>query len=109
MKLRYLYILISFLISSNLSTDDVYDTSWALVIGINNYEFIEDLPYSVDDAIAIKNMLINHYDFPRENVTVLLDGDADAYKIKKELGVFIFLSSISSQLTDLQESLRALN
>ena len=84
MKLRYLYILFSFLISSNLSTDDVYDTSWALVIGINNYEFIEDLPYSVDDAIAIKNMLINHYDFPRENVTVLLDGDADAYKIKKE-------------------------
>ena len=40
-------------------------------------------------------MLINHYDFPRENVTVLLDGDADAYKIKKEF------SKIKKQREDL--------
>ena len=57
MKLRYLYILVSFLISINVDTDDIYDNSWALIVGINNYQLIEDLSYSVDDAISIKNML----------------------------------------------------
>ena len=89
MKLRYLYILAGFLISTNIDIDDVYDDSWALIIGINNYDFIEDLNYSIDDASDIKNMLINDFDFPRENVVVLLDGDAGVYF------VFMTVQSIS--------------
>ena len=43
MKIRYLYILAGFLISMNVDTDDIYDNSWALIVGINNYELIEQV------------------------------------------------------------------
>ena len=68
-----------------ITTDDIYDNSWALIVGINDYENVQDLNYAVEDALAIKNLLINNYHFPRSNVRVLTDSEATQGKIKKEL------------------------
>ena len=72
-------------LSFAITTDEVYDNSWALIVGINNYENVQDLNYAVEDALAIKNLLINNYHFPRSNVRVLTDSEATQGKIKKEL------------------------
>jgi len=65
--------------------NDIYDKSWALVVGINDYNNIPNLNYAVEDALAIKNMLINEHGFPRKNVRYLIDKEATQSNIKKEL------------------------
>ena len=67
------------------TTDTVYDNNWALVVGINIYQNAPDLSYAVEDALAIKNMLINQYGFPRKNVFYLADDDATQQNIKKQM------------------------
>ena len=58
------------LFSQNLS----YNNSWALIVGIDDYqnENIDDLNYAVKDAESIREMLIDYYDFPPENITTCL-------------------------------------
>ena len=55
------------------------------MVGINDYENVPKLNYAVEDALAIKNMFINQYGFPRANVRYLIDKDATQSNIKKEL------------------------
>ena len=83
--LPYLLYFISWGLSLNLSNSDIYDDSWALIVGINNYEHVRELNYAVEDALAMKNMLINDYGFARKNVRVLTNGEATGSNIKKEL------------------------
>ncbi|MDP6935949.1 MAG: caspase family protein, partial [Candidatus Marinimicrobia bacterium] len=42
---------------------DIYSQSWALVIGINAYQNVEPLNYAVNDAVAVKEMLVEKYGF----------------------------------------------
>ena len=78
-------VFITFVFAIDLKTEDVYDNSWALIVGINDYENVRGLNYAVEDALAMKNMLINVYGFPRNNVRVLTNGGATGSNIKKEL------------------------
>ena len=55
-----------------ITTDDIYDNSWALIIGINNYESEHNLNYAFDDALSFANLLPNSFDFPKQNITILL-------------------------------------
>jgi len=71
--------------SLDLKNEDVYNNSWALIVGINDYENVRGLNYAVEDALAMKNMLINDYGFARKNVRVLTNGEATGSNIKKEL------------------------
>jgi len=48
---------------------DIYSESWALIIGINRYENVEPLTYAVDDAEAVRLMLMDNYGFKDENIT----------------------------------------
>ena len=83
-----MYKLLSILLIAHsfaITTDEIYDNSWALIVGINNYENVQDLNYAVEDALAIKNLLIYNYHFPRNNVRVLIDSQATHRKIRKEL------------------------
>ena len=52
---RLLPILL-FALSFSITTDDIYDNSWALIVGISDYEYVQDLNYAVEDALAIKNL-----------------------------------------------------
>ena len=43
----------------SLDRDDIYNDSWAVIIGIDKYDNISNLDYAVADAKAVKDMLIN--------------------------------------------------
>ncbi|WP_051235419.1 caspase family protein [Marinimicrobium agarilyticum] len=58
-----------------------YETSRALVIGINSYQRVAPLGYAVNDAKEIGETLINELGFDESNVTYLLDSEATRERI----------------------------
>ena len=87
---NYIYLVTFILICTKFvfSQNDIsYENSWAVIIGINNYknETITDLDYAVNDAQDIGEILIEYYDFPAENIVILLNEEATAFNIKKEI------------------------
>jgi len=54
-------VFITFVFAIDLKTGDVYDNSWALIIGINKYEKVQKLDFAADDAIAMKEILIDFF------------------------------------------------
>jgi len=50
-----------------------YENSYALVIGINNYVKAPPLGYAINDAEAVAEALKTQFDFPNDNITLLLD------------------------------------
>jgi formylglycine-generating enzyme required for sulfatase activity len=63
----------------------LYDDSWAVVVGINQYLQWPDLNYAVNDALAVKNKLLR-LGFLPENVTTLLNDQATKERIEQLLG-----------------------
>jgi hypothetical protein len=53
-----------------------YENSWALIIGINRYEYAPPLAYARNDAEAVAAVLKTTLGFPSSNVKLLLDDDA---------------------------------
>ena len=53
-----------------------YDEHFALIIGINKYDSLNDLEYAVNDAKSIKEVLIQKFSYKEENITLLLDKQA---------------------------------
>ena len=56
-----------FAYSLAVTTEDIYDNSYALLIGIDEYENVQPLNYAVKDAESIHDILVNTFDFPNEN------------------------------------------
>jgi hypothetical protein len=52
-----------------------YNNSWALIVGINTYPK-SPLSYARDDAEAIQKILIEKFNFPKENTLLLADDKA---------------------------------
>lgn len=71
-----------------------YDSSRALVIGINEYQNASPLGYAVNDAKEIKDILVGELGFESENVIYLTDNDATKSNILKS-----FLSFTSEDVT----------
>ena len=44
-----------------LTTDESFDNNWTLIIGINKYENVQKLDFAADDAIAMKEILIEPF------------------------------------------------
>lgn len=65
-----------------------YANSWALVIGVNDYQFTSPLGYARQDADAFAKVLTSRHGFPEENVSVLLDEDATRENILSEFHRF---------------------
>ena len=80
-----LLIILLFAYGLAVTTDNIYDNSWALIIGIDKYENVSNLDYAVDDAKSIKRLLIEQFNFPSDNITLLLNQKAKYTKIKKAL------------------------
>ncbi|MFW9881275.1 MAG: caspase family protein, partial [Candidatus Thorarchaeota archaeon] len=56
--------------------------AYAIVIGISNYPgSANDLNYCDDDALAVRNMLVNEYNFEPENIIYLEDSNATKNEI----------------------------
>ena len=58
-----------------------YQTSWALIVGVNQYQNAPPLNYACNDANAVGAILKEKFGFADENVTTLLDSDATRAKI----------------------------
>ena len=66
-----------------VTTEDIYDNSYALIIGINKYQNAQNLNYAVKDAESIQDILVNTFDFPEDNVTLLKNEEATKQNILK--------------------------
>ena len=66
-----------------ITTDDIYDNSWALIIGIDKYQNVQNLNYAVKDAESIQDILVNSFNFPEGNITLLKNEEANKDAILK--------------------------
>ena len=62
-----------------------YSDSWALLIGINEYQHEIPLHYAVADAERMQKLLTEKLDFPDENIEILLDSAATLQGIKRSM------------------------
>jgi len=62
---------------------NIYNESWALIIGINKYQNVDPLDYAVNDAVAVKEMLIDKYGFKEGNIRLIIDEEATKDNIIK--------------------------
>ena len=65
-----------------------YRESWALVIGINEYDNISPLEHATNDATVVSNVLKKRFGFPEENIIVLLNKHATKTAIIKSFMSF---------------------
>jgi peptidoglycan/xylan/chitin deacetylase (PgdA/CDA1 family)/tetratricopeptide (TPR) repeat protein len=63
-----------------------YRQSFAVIIGINEYQNWPKLRYAVNDANAIEQALVNRFGFKHENIRKLVDGEATRERIMQALG-----------------------
>lgn len=73
-----------------------YQTSWALIIGINDYAHASPLDFARNDAEGIAKLLEEKFRFPRANIKVLLDGSATGGAIRKAFLEFSSSSKVNS-------------
>ncbi len=64
----------------------LYAHSFALLIGINAYQHVTPLRYAVNDVTALRDLLVEHFGFPAENVVTLTDAEATKDGITRALG-----------------------
>ena len=67
-----------------VTTDDIYDNSYALIIGIDKYDSTP-LDYAVKDAESVANLLKENFNFSSKNITTLLNEEATLSNIKNSL------------------------
>ncbi len=70
--------------SGNL-VNTFYNTSWAVIIGINEYENLMPLRFAFQDAREIQNLLISNFGFPKKNIKLLIDKAATLKNIRDDL------------------------
>jgi len=63
-----------------------YHDSWAAVIGIDDYVNWQKLSYASRDAQAVKDLLIQKYNFKPDHIFMLLNGEATRQNILSLLG-----------------------
>ena len=67
-----------------VTTKDIYDNSWALIIGIDKYQNVKNLNYAVKDAESMQSMMVEYFDFPKDNVKILLNEEANYKNIRRQ-------------------------
>jgi len=63
-----------------------YRDSWAAIIGIDDYVNWQKLQYATHDARAVKDVLIQKYNFAPDHIFTLLNGEASRQNILSLLG-----------------------
>ena len=77
-------LILLFAYSLAITTDGIYDNSYALIVGINKYHNVRSLDYAVKDAEDIQNMLVGEFHFQQDNIVLLKDEEATKTRIKRE-------------------------
>ena len=68
-----------------VTIDDIYDNSYALIIGIDKYQNVSNLDYAVKDANSIATLLRDNFNFPSNNIKTLLNDEATFFNIRNSL------------------------
>ena len=68
-----------------ITIDDIYDNSYALIIGIDKYENVSKLDYAVKDAESVTILLRETFNFPSNNIKTLLNDEATFFNIRNSL------------------------
>jgi HEAT repeat protein len=68
---------------------ETYHNSWALVVGINEYENLTPLHYAKNDAQAVADLLKTEYGFKDEHVFLRVDSKATKDEIEQLIETFI--------------------
>jgi len=88
-----------------------YDRSWAVVVGINQYQHVDKLDYARADADAVSSSLLD-IGFPADRTVTLLDSEATRQNIQDVLSgdmanntspndrLFVFLAGHGQDYTD---------
>jgi len=63
-----LLLILLFTYGLAVTTDDIYDNSYALIIGIDKYENVSNLDYAVEDANSVASLLTDNFNFPSKNI-----------------------------------------
>ena len=66
------------------TTDEIYDNSYALIIGIDKYQNVRSLDYAVKDAEDIQSMLVDKFHFQQDNIVLLKNEEATKSSIIQE-------------------------
>jgi peptidoglycan/xylan/chitin deacetylase (PgdA/CDA1 family)/uncharacterized caspase-like protein len=69
-----------------LAAEPLYRESFAVIVGIDEYQHWPRLSYATRDALAVRDLLVGTYGFKPENLTVLLNGEATRERILAVLG-----------------------
>lgn len=64
--------------------NSTYSESRALIIGINEYQNVQNLEYALNDAKAMNEILVSEFEFKKENIKCLMDAEATRENILKE-------------------------
>ena len=81
---RILLSILLFAYGLAITTDDIYDNSYALIIGIDKYENVRSLDYAVKDAEDIQSMLVDKFNFQQDNIVLLKNEEATQASILQE-------------------------
>lgn len=68
--------------------EPTYTNSWALVVGINQYQYASPLNFACNDAEGFADLIRAKFDFPKDNVILLKDGAATREQILGEFLAF---------------------
>ncbi|HWC97749.1 MAG TPA: polysaccharide deacetylase family protein [Candidatus Sulfopaludibacter sp.] len=63
-----------------------YRESWAVIVGINDYQNWPKLRYAVNDANGVEEVLVSKFGFKKENIRKLTNGEATRQRIMEVLG-----------------------
>lgn len=67
----------------------VYNELWAVVVGVDKYQYWKQLNYAVKDAEKVAEVLTSKYGFRKNNIILLRDNEATLQGIKNALGAMI--------------------
>ena len=73
-----------FAVGLAITTEDIYDNSYALIIGIDKYQNVRSLDYAVKDAEDIQSMLVDKFHFEQDNIVILKNEEATKTSIIQE-------------------------
>jgi len=79
-----LLLILLFSVVFAVTSEDIYDNSYALIIGIDKYQNVQNLNYAVNDAESMQSMMVEYFDFPKDNVKILLNEEATYNNIRKQ-------------------------
>jgi uncharacterized caspase-like protein len=62
---------------------------WAVIVGIEDYQFITDLSYTIDDAVDMEDVLVSYSNWDSNNIELLTD------EMASKTGVYVAIKNMA--------------